>query len=114
MKPNFSKRFRIRNVLIVNDIEISFDYPIHEVLEIGDMLIVRTYGSGENRNVYGVSLLENRVKWRVDAIRVGSEKNCPFVGIKYHGGKLYLNNWCDTYLIINPITGEELERGYAR
>jgi len=102
------------NILTVGDKAITFKNPIREAIEIADMLILLTMAPKEtaaNRNVFGVSLTEKEVKWQVGKINEGTdENNCPFVGIKYYNNQLYLNNWCDIYLIVDPLTGEILER----
>jgi hypothetical protein len=107
-------RYKVEeNILTVGDSEIKFDYPIQEVLEISNMLIVRIkkpIGIIFNENVFGVSLTERKVKWQIAKLKYGSEVYCPFVGMKYYNNQLYLNNWCDIYLIVDPLTGEILER----
>ena len=103
------------NKLIISGNEIIFDHEIKDILEISDMLIVlmlRPTGITPNRNIYGVSITTKKIKWQIAKLSAkDDDENCPFVGIKYYKNQLYLNNWCDVYLIVDPLTGEILERG---
>lgn len=109
-----NNKYKIQdNKLIIGGCELVFDYQINEVLEIADMIIVRIkspIGVIFNENVFGVSLTEMRVKWQVDKLKYKRGTDCPFVGMKYHNNQLYLNNWCDIYLIVDPLTGKIIER----
>lgn len=103
------------NKLIIKEDEIAFDHQIKEILEISDMLIVlilKVKGITPNKNVFGVSISQKKIKWQIEKLfPQESDENCPFVGIKYYNSQLYLNNWCDVYLIVNPLTGDIVERG---
>ena len=103
------------NKLIINDIKISFDYHIKDTLKISDMLIIlilRPKGISSNKNVFGISIIEKKIKWQIEKLfPQDNNENCPFVGIKYFNNQLYLNNWCDVYLIVDPLTGKTIERG---
>jgi hypothetical protein len=111
-----NKTYNIQeNKLIVWGTEIVFDYQIKEVLEMSEMLIVlilKTKGITPNRNVFGVSILQKKIKWQIEKIfSQENDINCPFVGIRNYNNLLYLNNWCDVYLIVDPLTGKINERG---
>jgi hypothetical protein len=103
------------NKLIVSGNEIEFDYQIKEVLEMSDMLIIlilKAKGITPNRNVFGVSISQKKIKWQIGKLSPqNDDENCPFVGIKNYNNQLYLNNWCDVYLIVDPLTGKIIERG---
>ena len=101
------------NILEIGDQEIYFKYKINGTLEVSDMLIVFLESPKEtvfNENVFGVSLPEKQVKWQIAKLRYDTGIDCPFVGGKFYNGQLYLHNWCDIYLIVDPSTGEILER----
>ncbi|MDO6433256.1 hypothetical protein Q4E93_21780 [Flavitalea sp. BT771] len=101
------------NRLNIGDREIVFDDVIKDVLEISDMLILlmlRPDGVFHNENVFGISLTEKKIRWQIAKLKYGSEDYCPFVGIKFYDNQLYLNNWCGIYLIVDPQTGQILER----
>ena len=119
-----SDRFYIqKNRLIIDDIsEIIFDFPIRESIEIGDMLIV--YISFYDKitppeeNVFGVNLSERKIKWQIEKRKYPtggySKMRCPFVGIKLIDKELWLYNWCDTRLKVDPLTGKVLEQQETR
>jgi hypothetical protein len=101
------------NLLVIGDQDINFKYKINNILEVSDMLIVFLESPREtvfNENVFGVNLLEKKVKWQIAKLHYDTGVDCPFVGGKLYNGQLYLHNWCDIYLIIDPSTGEILER----
>lgn len=101
------------NTLRVEDVQIVFGDNIKDVLEISGMLILLTIkrdGYFPSENVFGVSLSEKKIKWQIAKLNYDAGDSCPFVGIKFYNNQLYLNNWCDIYLIVDPLTGEILER----
>lgn len=113
MNQNNSKYATQENILKIADSEIIFKYKINDILEVSNMLIIRLEsprGILFNENVFGVSLTEKKIKWQIAKLKYGSEVDCPFSGLKYYNNQLYLNNWCDIYLIVDPLTGEILER----
>src|ERR1700730_15926842 len=86
------------NLLAIGGQEIPFKYKIDDVLSVADMLIIFLESPREtvfNENVFGVSLLEKKVKWQIAKLRYDTGVNCPFVGGKFYNGQLYLHNWCD-------------------
>jgi hypothetical protein len=98
----------------VGDAEIVFDDKIYQHLEVSDMLILLMIGYDDyfpKENVFGVSLAEKKIKWQIAKLEyVTGEVDCPFIGILSFEGRLRLNNWCSIYLIVDPLTGEILER----
>jgi hypothetical protein len=101
------------NTLRIGDVQIVFGDNIKEVLEISGMLILLTIkrdGYFPSENVFGVSLSEKKIKWHIAKLNYETGDSCPFVGIKSYNNQLYLNNWCDIYLVVDPPTGEILER----
>jgi hypothetical protein len=107
------------NKLIVGDTVLTFDLPIKQCVELNEMLIVRLDALGKaqyNENVFGVDLLEEKIKWKIEKrrYRTDTKQGCPFVDITISENKLRLNNWCDAFLIVDPTTGKILESGEAR
>lgn len=100
--------------LIIDDSGIPFDFPIAQVVEMSDMLVVRLekpFKTIYNENVFGVSFAERKIKWQIAKLKYTTgEGDCPFIHISIFEGKLRLNNWCSIYLIVDPLTGEILER----
>ncbi len=120
MKGNY---YIQKNKLIIDDNkEIVFDYPIQESVEIDDMLIVRIdlYDKVAplEENIFGVSLAEKKIKWQIEKRKypIGgySKMKCPFVGISFYDNKLRLFNWCSTAFIVDPLTGKVLEEEQTR
>jgi hypothetical protein len=111
---NKNNKFTVQeNILKIGDNEIVFKDKIKDIIEISNMLILLMLhhdGSFFNENVLGVCLLEKKIKWQIAQLDYGTEVYCPFVGMKFNNNHLYLNNWCDINLIVDPITGEILER----
>ena len=100
--------------LLIGDIAIAFDFPIVQVVEVSGMLIVRIekpFRTIYNENVFGVSLAEKKISWQIAKLKYATgEVDCPFIDILIFEGKLRLNNWCSIFLIVDPFTGEILER----
>ena len=93
-----------------------FDFPIGEFIEIADMLIVRLDKPVDivyNENVFGVSLIEKKITWRI-AKRKYSNEHCRFTGIQIFKDELVLINWCSIYFTVDPLTGEILEEGWLK
>jgi hypothetical protein len=99
------------NILRIGDALIVFEDNIKEALEISGMLIVllvKRDGYFPSENVFGVNLLKRKIEWRIEKLKYETGDACPFVGIKLNNNQLYLNNWCDIYLIVDPLTGSIL------
>jgi hypothetical protein len=111
---NDSTKYTIqKNSLQIGETVINFEHIIKEVLKVGDMLIlllIKQDGYLPAENVFGVSLHEKKIKWQIAKLKYETGEICPFVGMKFANDQLYLNNWCDVYLIVNPFTGEILEK----
>jgi hypothetical protein len=102
------------NQLVIEDTVITFDFPIVQTVEVSGMLIVRVekpFRIIYNENVFGVSLAEKKIRWQIAKLKYATgEVDCPFIGVLIFEGRLRLNNWCSIYLIVDPLTGEILER----
>lgn len=110
-----NNRYTVKgNQLVIEGTVITFDFPIVQVVEMFNMLIVRLekpFRTIYNENVFGVSLAEKKVKWQIVKLKyITGEADCPFIDILIFEGKLRLNNWCSIYLIVDPLTGDILER----
>jgi hypothetical protein len=112
---NQTSRYIVKgNQLIIEETAITFDFPIVQVVEVSDMLVIRLekpFRVIYNENIFGVNLDEKKVKWQIAKLKYSTgESDCPFIDILIFEGKLRLNNWCSIYLIVDPRTGEILER----
>lgn len=106
------------NQLIIGDTAITFDFPIAQVIEMKGMFIVRLdnpINAVYNENVFGVSTTEKKIKWQIEKREYNAKlASCPFVWINFLDDQLILNNWCDTYLVVEPQTGKILKEGYTK
>ncbi|MEO8820888.1 MAG: hypothetical protein ABI374_08615 [Ginsengibacter sp.] len=111
---NRNSRYTIlENQLIIGDSVLKFDFPIKEFVEISDMLIVRLEIPPKiisNENVFGISLIEKKIKWRIAKLKYATGTDCPFIKIEQFMNNVKLFNWCNIYLEVNALTGEILER----
>jgi hypothetical protein len=122
MIENNNKYSIENNKVLIDGTEISFDFPIREFIEVGDMLIVYLSLYDKviplEQNVFGISLTNRKIKWQVEKRKYPnggySEIKCPFVGISFRENKLRLHNWCSTNLIVDPLTGKVLEEEETR
>lgn len=105
-------------ITLNNGKAITFDYPINnkEVLEIDGIIIVVLEIPPRiiyNDNVFAVNI-DGEIIWRVNFKREQlfyQRKDCSFIGVLLNKeGQLILFNWCDTAFIVNPETGEILDR----
>lgn len=96
-------------------VEVTFDWPIKEALEVGDLLVIRTESPPkhiDNCNVYGVSS-DGNVAWRVQPIATVHEDS-PFVSLSHQGENVALTNWDGMEVIVEARTGEEVSRRFRR
>jgi hypothetical protein len=112
-------RYSIKeNRVMVGDNEMPFNFSIEQAIEVEDMLIVRLeipITKVYNENVFGISLAEKKIKWQIEKREYNVKRaSCPFVWIRTLDDQLILNNWCDTYLVVEPQTGKILEEGYSK
>src|SRR5690349_11302655 len=104
-----------RNVIIIGDTKIAFDYRIDSIVEISEMLIIRLEHSPNkifNENVFGISLKEKTIKWQISKrkkIFSLRSSNCHYTAIVVYENELRLINWCDYYAVVDPLTGNILE-----
>ena len=117
---NFNTNFQVKD----NDLKItdgnnerivSFKFPIRQVLPFEScyvVLIEPAIGQILNENIYGVSL-DGKVLWQITPIPYVYEDS-PYTGMGQVGDTVKICNWDGTDLIINPATGEILEKGYSK
>jgi len=109
------------NKLIIDESKIIFEFPINDIIQIDDMLIVHLDTQDKviplDENVFGVSLPERKIKWQIEKRKYptgGYPIKCSFTGISISENKLLLHNWCSTTLVVDPITGKVLEERETR
>jgi hypothetical protein len=95
---------------------VEFDFPVAQVLDIGDVLVVRLAippGGGMNTNVFGISSEDGRQLWQVPNKRL-VYGDSPYTGMRRVGGVVALYNWDGLELRVNPRTGEVLCEQHGR
>lgn len=97
-------------VTFTGNINVDFEYPVEEVFEAGDILIVILKIPNvvhDRRNVFAFDRLGDFL-WQIKDVPLYYEgKDCPFVGALINDQhELVLFNWCDTAVIVDPSTGD--------
>jgi len=102
---------RVNNITLSNGYSLDFEYPIKKVLQVGCTVIILIEPPASiiyNHNVFAFSITGDFL-WRIGDVKFyyWSSGNCPYIGlIVNNDGDLLLFNWCDTAVIVNPLTGE--------
>ncbi|NCD70673.1 hypothetical protein GSY63_14995 [Mucilaginibacter sp. R11] len=101
----------INNITFRNGYSLDLEHPIKEVLQIDNVIVIILEPPANiiyNYNVFAFSTIGDFL-WRIEDVKLyyrGSD-DCPYTGsIINNDGELVLFNWCDTAVIINPLTGE--------
>lgn len=90
-------KYLIKQSVLVEDIIILIlDIPANEVY---------------NENVFGIKLGGDFL-WQIGKVELFQKsKDCPYVNVRKNDmDQIVLFNWCDTAIIINPKTGEVLDK----
>lgn len=94
---------------------VSFKYPIRETLNFSEIIIVLLNvppKANFNENVYGVSY-NGKVLWQVLPQRHLSSDS-PYTGMNYEGNKAGLYNWDSTLYIVEPKTGQVINKRFVK
>jgi hypothetical protein len=95
--------------------EARFDWPVVQVLEVSNVLIVRTdpkSGSCDNRNVFGVAL-DGSILWQI----IPQEHiydDSPYTGVTTVDDGVKLSNWDGTDLVVEAATGNILSQSQGK
>lgn len=107
------------NILEITDGEnfksVSFRYRIDEILYFENFCMVMIepgIGQTLNENIYGVSI-DGDILWQIAPIPHAYARS-SYTGMGKVGDKVKLSNWDGTDLIINPATGDILEKSYSK
>lgn len=107
----------IKNILEFEDlkVEVKFPWPIAELLEFDTSLVVRLEpesGVIFNENIYGVSF-SGQILWQIKKVK-HIYNDSPYTKIIKLDNSLKVFNWDGDEFIINPLTGEILEKSYNK
>ena len=95
---------------------LDFEFEVAEVLDMGDLLVVRLEipsGVVMNRNVFGISDEDGQILWQVPD-RDLVYHDSPYTGLRRVGEMVALCNWDGLELRVDPRTGSVLEESYGR
>ncbi len=92
---------------------MDLEYLIKKVLRIDSVIIIILEPPAKivyNNNVFAFST-NGDFLWRIGDVKLfgRSSNDCPYIDIGLNvnnDGELVLFNWCDTVVIVNPLTGE--------
>lgn len=93
----------------------EFQWPIKQVIEFLKSYVIRLepdLGTIDNRNVYGINY-NGEVIWRIEN-GTFVYKDSPFTGMSKLGDKVKLLNWDGSDWIVDPETGEVIERSFSK
>lgn len=105
------------NILSLNEVgaQVEFTWPIADVIQFDDVLVVRlepSPGSCFNENVFGISKSGN-VIWTIAPVKHVYEDS-PYTGILKKGNFIKLFNWDGDELVVDPESGVIVEKGYGK
>jgi hypothetical protein len=95
--------------------EASFNWPIVQVLEIAEVLIVRVEpktGACDNQNVFGVGT-DASVLWQV-VEQQHIYDDSPYTGLSIVDEGVMLSNWDGTDLVVSPTTGDVISQSQGK
>ncbi len=94
---------------------VSFDWPISQALQHGQIIIVRTeppIGACDNRNVYGVAA-DGKKLWQIEPIK-HSYADSPYTGLSLDSEGAVLSNWDGTNVVVDPTTGQIIRQSQGK
>jgi hypothetical protein len=98
-----------------SEIKTTFNWPVVEVLELSNMVVVRTDpkpGSCDNQNVFGVAA-DGRILWQVTP-QPQIYDDSPYTGITFASDGVKLSNWDGSELIVDAATGFILSKSQGK
>ena len=100
-----------KKLVLPEALEITFDDPVGEVLDFGDVVVVRLLGEKNPRNVVAVSR-SGKELWRAEVLNTTAGTR-PYHEIRKQGQNAWLANG-DAYLIVEPATGTVLQKYFDK
>jgi len=95
--------------------EVSFKWPIAQVLETRSVLVVRVEPkpkARDNRNVFGIAL-NARILWQV-VQQQHIYDDSPYTGMSIVDEGVLLSNWDGTDLVVDTTTGEVISQSQGK
>lgn len=102
--------------LIIGDKQIEFPYPIAEMLEFSEIIVVRFEvppKSGLNENVFGVNY-DGEVVWQIPQ-QIHVREDSPYTSINRENyNEVGCYNWDATLYIVNSMTGKVVGKEFLK
>ncbi len=102
--------------LIITGKQVPFQYPIAEMLNFPEVIVVRLEvppRSRFNENIFGVGY-DGKVLWQI-VPQQHIREDSPYTGINYEpDNKAGCYNWDSTLYIIEPETGKVIDKQFLK
>jgi hypothetical protein len=106
------------SLIFANGECVDFEYPVKETVQIDNVIIVITNPPNDKAHYQNVFAFKTSgdFLWRINDVSLFYDgPSCAWVGAEINkDGELVLFNWCDTAVIVNPITGEVVRTWVSR
>ncbi|URZ04130.1 hypothetical protein [Clostridium felsineum] len=98
-----------KNILIINNIDVRFDYNIRDVKLLGDLIIVLLsipFDKTELDNLYAISK-QGKVVWRVQGLNTvfPNQNNLPYEQMNVNENVITATDFYARRYFINPLNG---------
>ncbi|MGN8072637.1 hypothetical protein [Mucilaginibacter sp. 22184] len=108
-----------KKIVFEKGLTVEFDFPIKETLVFNDKIIVLldivgTTNTKYNQNVFAIDR-NGKILWQIERTEnLDAIGYCPFISIEMDNLNLVSFNWCGYKFIIDPKTGEVIERIFTK
>jgi hypothetical protein len=99
----------------VNNIQVLFDYPIVQTIELESLAVIRLEippNINYNENVFGVSE-DGQLLWQIKKVAL-VYTNSPYVNLSKHDSLVVAQNWDGLSLWLEPATGKIVKSFYGK
>ena len=118
-------KFKSNGLMLDMDVSLTFNYPVQEVLEVGEIVVVlldslgtkqplpgvnANINAAKSRNVFGISKVDGNVLWQIATTNdANKELDNPYVGMGMNkDGSLSVGSWAGIVVTLAPLTGREV------
>jgi hypothetical protein len=104
-----------KTIVLPNGSSFDFEHPIKDILVIENIIIILIdppFKVNYNQNVFAITSSGDFL-WRINSVELyyTRSENCPYVAIQINKeDELVLFNWCDTAVIVSPLTGDVIKK----
>ena len=118
-------KFKSNGLMLDTGVSLAFNYPVQEVLEVGEIVVVlldslgtkqplpgvkANINAAKSRNVFGISKVDGKVLWQIATTNdANKELDNPYVGMGMNeDGSLLVGSWAGIVVALDPLTGREV------